>query len=144
MKATREEMKAEAIERMKLLGLGEDVIASFEKGKLMVSATGFGMELLEPISDFDDPDLSQLVKKTEDKMPLIVFHVLRGEYAMGLSVALLYVWDNPDEWEYEKSLNQKDQLTAFVTQIGDREFKYAPDCGSIRVKEQDGMLIRTQ
>ena len=144
MKATREEMKVEAMERMKLLGLGKDVIASFEQGQLMVSATGFGMDILEPISGFDDPDLSLLVKKTEEEKPLIVFHIIRAEYAMGLSVALLYVWDKPDEWEYEKSLNKKGHLTAFVTQIGDREFKYAPDCGSIWVKAQGGMLVRTQ
>ena len=155
MKASKEEMKAEAIERMKLLELRTDVISDFEEGKLWVSSTVFGYNYFKPIRTHTDPDLLQIVKNFEKKYAernynLLCYHVIYTEGAMGPVCALLFVDEHRydpnnseyDYWEYEKSANRKGIITAFVTMLGDWKFERM-ECGSIFVDKYEGALVRT-
>ena len=122
--ATPEE---EAVNRMKELGLMNDVIRKFQKGELLVSETG-GI-LYNP-----DENAQDAIEDT--KQYGLPYHVIRS----GEMYSVLYVSNHPDEWEMEHYNRREHYITANVWNA-DGQFS---ELGDIWAVPANGGLVRTE
>lgn len=126
--------KQDALERMKMLKLHDNVIREFEKeGIVNMSENGGYLYWL-------DSDQQAIVDNFESEYDAVVYHVIHSFTEFGELYALLYVSKDEEEWEYEKEDLECGIALAYVKNITD-------DCcsefGSIGVKPQFGGLVRT-
>lgn len=124
----------EAIKRMKLLKLHENPIKDFEKdGTINKSEHGGILYWL------DDKE-NELVKAFEEKHNSVVYHVIHTYTDLGEMLALLYVSDSEEEWEYDIDDLKAGYPFAYVMNLDDDD---CSEFGSIGVKPQFGGLVRT-
>ena len=137
MKISRNTKKAEAVRRMKLLGIFPETIRQFEKGNLVsISMPPFGAFFWAR-----DDDLAR-INEFEEKHDALVYMVVRTYYEeLGKLDSYLFVGDYAEEWGNDRQ-NLKDG-EAFV-------FVYNHDCdwcsefGSIGIKRTIAAgLVRT-
>lgn len=83
MKVTREQKVAEAVKRMKVLGLSVPVIFAFEKvGKIYCSDEVLFKEL--------DDNYKKLVHEFETKHQAVVYHLIHTESEFGELLSILF------------------------------------------------------
>ena len=135
MKATKEEMKQEALVRMKLLGLQYNVIRDFEaKETIYYSLGALGLLYLA------FGEVVKVVQKFENQTGYLVYHVIDNNTSIGRMLTLLYVSTEMDEWAADKQDLQEGCPLAYVENIT------YPDCsefGSVGVKPFNGGVVRT-
>lgn len=96
MNVTREEKKAEAIARLKAIGLYKPTVQQFEKDNIVsLSEPPFGAIY------WVDDELAATIKKFEEEYDALVYHVVRSFTHFGKMDSLLYVSDHKDEWNYD-------------------------------------------
>lgn len=133
MKATREEMKAEALRRMRKLGIVSDAVKQFkDDDTVMVSEGGILYWL--------DDDQKQAVKEFEEAYGGLVFMAIHNNTEFGELLAMLYVSDNKEYWEYDNADLLEGIAFAYVKNITDDS---CSECGTIGVRNRFGGLIRT-
>lgn len=126
--------KQEAIARMKLLKLHENVIREFEKeGIVNLSENGGFLYWL-------NGDQQAIVDDFEKEHGALVYHVIHNFTEFGELYALLYVSKDEDEWEYDRDDLKAGCALAYVKNIAD---DFCSEFGSIGIKPQFGGLIRT-
>lgn len=120
MNVSREEKKAEAIARMKTLGIFPDTIQQFEKSDLVSISE-------PPLGAFfwlDGEDLER-VKKFEEEYNALVYLAIRSYTTIGKMDSFLYVSDHPDEWPMDRECLTEGETIAYV-------FNHdAPDCSEL-------------
>lgn len=122
MKISIEEKKAEAISRMKMLGIFPETIRQFEEdGKVSISEPPFGM--------FDwagDKDL-ELIRRFEEEHDALVYVVIRSYTTIGKMDSYLFVGDYQEEWEGDREAirHPGDGVFAYVYNHG------APVCSEL-------------
>lgn len=131
----KEQMKAEAVERMKMLELLPTAIREFEnEDKINFSVDGILFWL--------DEEKQQLVKDFEKQTGGLVYHVIWGKYKVGADVvtmtSLLYVSEHEEEWELEREDIKEGCPIAYVVNDEWNE----KDLGSIEVKPAFGGILR--
>lgn len=97
-KASQEEMKQEAINRMKMLLLHQNVINEFKKENKLNKSEG-------PLGTLYwlDEEEKGMVKEYEKKWNVLVYHVIKSfTVEMGVIYDLLYITDEKDYWEEER------------------------------------------
>ena len=97
-KASQEEMKQEAINRMKMLLLHQNVINEFKKENKLNKSEG-------PLGTLYwlDEEEGDIVKEYEKKWNVLVYHVIKSfTVEMGVIYDLLYITDEKDYWEEER------------------------------------------
>ena len=95
---SREAKKAEAIERMRKLGIYEDTIKQFEDEDLIsVAEPPLGAHY------WADPETMQQIRDFEAEYNALVYYVVRSYANIGRNDCYLYVSDCEDEWgmDYE-------------------------------------------
>ena len=132
---TREEMKKEAIERMKQLEILPTAIKEFDnEDKLNFSLDGILFWL--------DDEKKQLVKEFEEQTGGLVYHVIWGTYLFDgekvTMTSLLYVSEHEEEWELEREDLKYNSPIAYV--VNDEWNEKA--LGSIEVKPAFGGVLR--
>lgn len=133
MKATREEQKLEAIERMKKWGVINDAIKQFKNDDaVMVSEQG----MLYWLND----DQKKAVKEFEDEYGGLVYMVIRNHFEFGECLSMLYVGKDTENWEYDRADIEEGYAFAYVKNIDDET---CSECGMIGVKNRFGGLVRT-
>lgn len=97
-KASQEEMKLEALNRMKMLLLHQNVINEFkEENKLNKSEGPLG------ILYWLDEEEKCIIKEFEEKWNVLVYHIIKTfTKDMGAIYDLLYITDEKDYWEEER------------------------------------------
>ena len=93
---TNPQQKAEAVKRMRLLGIKEEYIRDFERdGKIYFSAR-----------DKTLPKLSKenikIIKEFENDYHALVYMVIREDSEYGMMDALMYVSDAENDWPLEE------------------------------------------
>lgn len=135
MKATKEQMKQEALARMKLLGLQYNVIRDFEAKETIYYSLGtLGLLYLA------FGEVVKVVQKFENQTGYLVYHVIDNYTSIGHMLTLLYVSTEMDEWSADKQDLQGGYPLAYV------ENMTYPDCsefGSVGVKPFNGGVVRT-
>lgn len=126
--------KQEAIKRMKLLKLHDNVIREFDKeGIVNMSENGGFLYWL-------NSDQQEIVDEFEAEHNALVYHVIRSFSPFGTMYALLYVSQDEDEWDYDKDDIKSGCPLVYVKNIDD---DICSEFGSIGVKPQFGGLVRT-
>lgn len=91
-----EKMKQEALERMKILGLHQNVLDEFEKeGKLNLSDPGAALFWL-------NDKQQELVDSWESETGNLVYHVIQSHTEFGELLSFLYVSKHIEEWELDR------------------------------------------
>lgn len=132
---TREEMKKEALGRMKKLDIFPTAIKEFIKeDKLNFSMDGILFWL--------DDEKKQLVKNFEEQTGGLVYHVIWGKYNVGgdevTMTSFLYVSPNEEEWELEREdLDEGYPMAYVINDTFDCE-----EFGSIGIKSLLGGVLR--
>ena len=137
MKVTREEMKIEALKRIKELekvfDLNPNIYEYFFNDKLyysyLICGTLGSIDTIKYNQNYE-----KLVNEFENKTNYLVYHVL--EY--GKSIAFLYVSNDDETWNYERLYANK-YLYAYVCYLDDED---SCEYGDIIVTSSSGALIR--
>ncbi len=134
MSELRERQKAEAVKRMKKLGIMEQLIKEFEEeGKLNLSENGGLLYWL-------NEEEQKMVDDFEKEHNGLVYHVVKTRFEFGMTYALLYVSEYVDEWAMDVEDLGEGQTLAYVVNVD------APDCsefGTIGIKPSIGGIART-
>lgn len=132
MEATREQMKEEAVKRMKMLGIYKRAIKEFEQeGKLNVSRGGFLYWL--------DDDYKEKVAEFEGKFGGLAFLAIEDNTEFGKLLSILYVSRYQSEWESDRDALRTVFPSAYVFNLDAEE---CSEFGSIGVRNQFGGLVR--
>jgi len=130
-----EEKKAEAISRMKLLGIYSGTIEQFEQdNKVSISERPLG-------AYYWTDEKTKAVIDHLAKQGLLVYTGIRSYTEIGTMDALLYVSDDRDAWESERNDLKQDESISYVfnrdaddcSEFGYIGFKMAIAGGLIRV-----------
>lgn len=133
MKATREQQKVEAIDRMRRLGVIGDAIKQFQHDDMvMVSEQGILYWL--------DEDQQKMVKEFEDEYGALVFMVIHNHTEFGELLSMLYISRDKDVWEYDREDLKQGYAYAYVKNLDDET---CSECGMIGVANRFGGLVRT-
>ncbi len=93
----RELQKAEALNRMKLLGIFPEAIKQFDRnGKVSISEPPFGTLYWAEGLDLDR------IEQFEEDHNALVYLIIRSYVAYGKMDSYLYVSHNEDEWESDR------------------------------------------
>lgn len=131
---TREEKKLEAINRMKLLNLHDNVIREFrDEDKLNLSENGGFLYWL-------DDEQKAIVDDFEQHYNATVYHVIRSVTEFGELLSFLYVSDNKDEWKMDRN-DLANGYPLVYTKNLDADF--CSEFGSIGIESNIGGLVRT-
>lgn len=113
---TREEMKAEAVARMRQLHLYPETIRQFEKENLISeSAPPFGACF------WLNEAQRERVRQLESKYNILVYHVIHSFTTIGEMESYLYVSNHPEEWEDDRAGLKEGETVAYVYNCDDPE-----------------------
>lgn len=133
MNLLKQKQMAEAIKRMKALGLYPAVIKEFEEdGKLNLSEYN---GILFHLND----DEKEMIK-TWEQDECLVYHVIKSKTSFGLLYSLLYVSDTEEEWEMD--FEDIKEYCPFVYVVNKTVPEYS-EFGSITILPKNGGLVRT-
>ena len=140
-KATKEEMKTEALDRIDTLvknaGLNPNVYKYFEEERLYYSyltAGGF-MGSIDTISY--DPSYEEAARNFERIYNTLVYHCVEDNSPFGKCLILLYVGSDKEDWPEERPAKDN-SLLANVVNL-DEDFD---EIGYVRFESMGGALIR--
>ena len=128
---SREEMKQEAIQRMKNMQIRDDVIDSFKNGKITMSSKGNIYEVPQEKLEF--------VKEHEKEIGVMIYHVIHSFANIGETYEFLFVSNYREDWNYERSLVKKNIIYCYSENVTHPDWSEA---GSILVENVNGSLLR--
>ncbi len=135
-KITQEQQKEEAIRRLELCGIGEELIDEFrDEDTVYVSEAPYGV-CTEP-----DYQQKERIYDFEEENNALVYHVITADTEFGELEIYLYVSDVPEDWGGDKEDLQSNKAIAYVnnlTHSSDSESGYI----GFETSSADG-LIRT-
>lgn len=136
MKATKEQMKQEALVRMKLLKLHPNVAKEFkDENKINYSLGIHG--ILYWVTD----EMKQIVESFEKNTGYTVYHLIdNNNEEIGHMLTLLYVSTEMEEWIYDRRDIQDGRPVAYVENL---TYPYCSEFGFVVVKSLNGGLVRT-
>lgn len=138
MNVSREIKKAEAINRMKELGLFAPCINVFKRDEVQLSEPTGGLYEFS-----SDKELTAKVQEFEKKNNALVYHVIHTPMRLDGEVMdmynFLYVSDYQEEWEVDNTDIREGYVFAYVW---NKTIDYFSEFGSIAVKGMFGGLVR--
>lgn len=130
----RNEMVAEAIERMKMVGLNEDAIKDFkENGKAWKSETQFGFLY------WLDAKEEEMVKEFEEMTGGVVYHLIKNKLEFGTCYSILYVSKTKEEWKLDRQDLESYCPLVYVKNIDDDS---CSEFGCIGIRPVNSGLVR--
>lgn len=144
MTVTKRDMKKEATERMRILGLNEQIICDFQKktSEIYISENENYGELSSLYKIKKGSDIIfEDIKRVEKETGWLVYHVIRlGNWFDSLN-ALFCVTPNPEEWDMIKDWLKRTNrvMDCYVYPQNNPDFS---EVGEVEVKIQNGGLVR--
>ena len=126
--------RTEALKRMELLKLHENVIEDFKEIALL-NQSEFGGILY-----WVEGDMEKKIREWEDKTGNLVYHVIHDYTEFGELLSLLYVSAYEDEWEMERADLVDGYPLVYVMNLTD---DWCSEYGSIGIRPQWGGVVRT-
>jgi len=130
----REEMKAEAKERMLMLSITKGIIKDFMEDDVVTLSEGIGY--LYWINDEE----KEMVKKFEEKTGALAYHLIKTNTEFGLLYSILFVSKHQNEWKKDKADIKQDYAMSYVVNMDEPAFS---EFGSIGFRRSIGGLVRT-
>lgn len=138
MNVSKEIKKAEAINRMKELGLFAPCIKAFKRGEVQLSEQTGGLYEFSR-----DKELTAKVQEFEKENNALVYHVIHTPVMIDGEVMdmynFLYVSDYQEEYEMDNADIKEGYVLAYVW---NKTIDYFSEFGSIAVKGCFGGLVR--
>lgn len=130
-KASRGEMKQEAIERLKLLKVHEDVTKDLENENLIYRSDS-PLGILYWLNEKEQ----QFVTEFENKYNVFVYHVIKtNTIDFGFIYDLIYITDEKEYWQEERQrLKEGLVLSHTISQFS--------ESGDIAIENVNGGLVR--
>lgn len=126
MNVSMEKKEAEALERVKELGIYSSTIEQFDRlGKISLSELPFGAFFW-----IEGEDLER-VRKFEWEYNALVFIAIRNFISEGVMDSFLYVSDYPEEWADNRHLLEEGKAYAYVF---NHDVSYYSDIGVIGIE----------
>jgi hypothetical protein len=133
-RVSKENKKAEAIKRMKVLNIFPQTIQQFKRSNLVsYSEPPMGANY------WLDDEQVKLVKEFEEKHNALVYFVIRSYAEFGKLDSFLYVSDHEEEWELDHEDIADGYALAYVYNYDIPEYS---EFGSIAVQNRFGGLVR--
>ena len=126
--------RTEALKRMELLKLHENVIDDFKEISLLNQSEHGG------ILYWVEGEMERKIREWEEKTGNLVYHVIHDYTEFGELLSLLYVSTYEDEWETDKEDIQDGYPLAYVMNLTD---DWCSEYGSIGIRPQWGGVVRT-
>ena len=126
--------RTEALKRMKLLKLHENVIDDFKEIALLNQSE------LGGILYWVEGEMEKKIREWEEKTGNLVYHVIHDYTEFGELLSLLYVSTYEDEWETDREDIQDGYALAYVMNLTD---DWCSEYGSIGIRPQWGGVVRT-
>jgi len=135
--ATQEDMRIEAIRRLKSFNVMPEVIEKFKNGKLLVSERQSGVfdGILYDADTYEG--LVDYIMDYQDRTGYLVYHIQRTMTDFGEMFALLTVSTYDEEWDYELD---GEYCFAYVWNKTCPEFSKA---GTVGIVGKNGGVSRT-
>ena len=135
MNVSRENKKAEAINRMKALKLFVPCIKAFkDRNEVQLS------EMTGGLYEFSrDEELNAKIKEFEEEYNALVYHVIHTYTNFGEMYSFLYVSDYEEEWEMDNEDIQDNYAMSYVWNKDCPDFS---EFGSIGIRQKFGGLVR--
>ena len=130
-----EEMKKEAIERMKILRLHNNVIKEFGRKDRQLNKSENGGILY-----WLDENEQQKVKEFEEEYGFVVYHVIHHFAEFGECYCYLYVNSDETLWREDRQDLEDGYVFAYVY---NKDNDFCSEFGSIGIRPQFGGLVRT-
>lgn len=130
----REEMIQEAIKRMKLLKLHQNVIKEFKEEQRLNKS-----DLNKGILYWLNEEEQEMIEKLEKKYKFMTYHIIHSYSNLGETYEILFIKDNKEEWKAEMEDLKNGYAMARVEVINcpiNSEFGY------IGVKSINGGVVR--
>jgi hypothetical protein len=129
----REVQKKEAIKRMKMMKIMDEVIEDFEQNDSVQCSETLGF--MYWLSDEE----KEMVHKFEEKYHALVYHVIKFRTEFGTLLNFLYVSDSKEEWAMDREDIKDGYTFAYCKNLDD---DICSEFGSIRYKPVCGGLVR--
>ena len=126
--------RTEALKRMELLKLHENVIDDFKEISLLNQSEHGG------ILYWVEGEMEKRIREWEEKTGNLVYHVIHDYTEFGELLSLLYVSTYEDEWESDREDIQNGYALAYVMNLTD---DWCSEYGSIGIRPQWGGVVRT-
>ena len=126
--------RTEALKRMELLKLHENVIDDFKEIALLNQSE------LGGILYWVEGEMEKNIREWEEKTGNLVYHVIHDYTEFGELLSLLYVSTYEDEWETDREDIQDGYALAYVMNLTD---DWCSEYGSIGIRPQWGGVVRT-
>ena len=126
--------RTEALKRMELLNLHENVIDDFKEIALLNQSEHGG------ILYWVEGEMEKKIREWEEKTGNLVYHVIHDYTEFGELLSLLYVSQYEEEWEMERDDLVNGYPLAYVMNLTD---DWCSEYGSIGIRPQWGGVVRT-
>ena len=130
---TKQEQKQEAVARMKMLKLSNNIIKEFEKENIVNLSENGG------ILYWLDSDQQKIVDDFECEHDALVYHVIHTFTEDDEIYSLLYVSKHKNEWETDRADLKDGYAFVYVKNVN---YDWCSEFGSIGIKPQYGGLVQ--
>lgn len=139
----KEKQQAEAIKRMKILGIMPNVIKDFKKGILYYSErqNEFFDGILYWVSN--KPEFEQVIKDFEEDYDYLVYHAQLVHTEFGDWLTLLFVSRYEDDWEEQREYLKKGEDYSCVVAFDTDGFYLEREFGGCGIEPKNGGVTRT-
>lgn len=135
MRISKENKKAEAINRMKMLGLSKSCIKAFQdRDEVQLSETNGELTELSK-----NEELRTYIENLEKTDKILIYHVLHTNTPFGEMYSFLLVSDYGEEWESDRRNVKNNRLLSYVWNKDVPEYS---EYGYIVVTQRSGGLTR--
>jgi len=128
----QEEMKKEAINRMKMLKLHPNIIKEFSNEGIL------NLSLNAALYYLNDKQLAR-VQEFEQQYHTLVYHVIHNYTQFGELLSFLYVSQHIEEWEYDRRDLKEGYPFVYVANLTD---EICSEFGHIEIRPCVGGVIR--
>ncbi len=128
----QEEMKKEAINRMKMLKLHPNIIKEFSNEGIL------NLSLNAALYYLNDEQLAR-VQEFEQQYHVLVYHVIHNYTQFGELLSFLYVSQHTEEWEYDRRDLKEGYPFVYVANLTD---EICSEFGHIEIRPCVGGVIR--
>ena len=133
--AKKEKMKAEAIKRMKTLGIIDNAIEDFKEDKVNISEPGIIPGALFFASESEE----KIMREVEEKYNILIYTGIRSFTEFGELISFLYVSESEEEWDMDMADIELGYSTGYVYNKDD---EYCSEFGGIEIRQINGGLVR--
>lgn len=137
-----EKQKEEALIRLKMLKVDKSVIDGFSKKEPVIFYSERQSSFFDGILYWmsNEESYQETVKTLQEKIGCLVYHAQLCHTDIGDMLTLLYVSNNPDEWEEDKQMLKEKSAFAYVANLSDPDMSVFGDVGIV---PKNGGVSRT-